>query len=155
VLASPSTPPGYNVRMPSKGKRGDFAPLPSTLGRSPKKAQDTYEETLESAERTYGGNEERAHRAAWAAVKHSFEKAGDHWEPKDERGPSDPRAAQSGPYASGPSYGGVDVLGHTKQQLLDEAERRGVHATTHMTKAAIAEALKRANDQATRKARKR
>jgi hypothetical protein len=32
--------------MPSKGKDGEFAPLPSTLERSPKKAQDTYEETL-------------------------------------------------------------------------------------------------------------
>jgi cation transport regulator ChaB len=141
--------------MPSKGKRGEFAPLPSTLERSPKKAQNTYEETLESAERTYHGDEERAHRTAWAAVKHSFEKTGDHWEPKDERGPSDPRAAQGGPHASGASYGGVDVRGHTKQELLDEAERRGVRATTHMTKAAIAQALERANDNATRKARKR
>ena len=81
--------------MPAKGKDGEFAPLPSTLERSPKKAQDTYEQTLESAEKTYDGDEERAHRAAWASVKHSFEKVGDHWEPKDHKGPSDPRAARS------------------------------------------------------------
>jgi cation transport regulator ChaB len=54
--------------------------LPSTLRRSPAKAQRTYAETLASAEQTYRGNEERAHRAAFAAVKHSFEKVGDHWE---------------------------------------------------------------------------
>jgi cation transport regulator ChaB len=146
---------GYEHRMPDKGKHGEFAPLPSTLERSLKKAQDTYEATLESAERTYGGDEERAHRAAWASVKHSFEKIGDHWEPKDQRGPSDPRAEQGGPHASGPSYGGVDIEGHTKQQLLDQAQRRGVRVTTRMRKAEIAEALERANDRATRDARER
>ena len=113
--------------MPEKGKNGEFAPLPSTLERSPKKAQDTYEKTLESAENTYDGDEERAHRAAWASVKHSFEKVGDHWEPKDHKGPSDPRAAQHGPNASGPSYGGVDVEGKTKEQLLGEARELGAH----------------------------
>ncbi|HYW53566.1 MAG TPA: ChaB family protein [Dongiaceae bacterium] len=139
--------------MPKKGNADEFAPLPSTLERSPKKAQDTYEKTLESAEKTYDGDEERAHRAAWAAVKHSFEKVGDHWEPKDHRGPSDPRAAQHGPNASGPSYGGVDVEGKTKDELLDEARNLGAHVTTHMTKAEVAGALGKANDRATRRAR--
>lgn len=68
--------------MPNKGKDGEYAPLPSTLERSPKKAQDTYEETLEHAEQEYPGDEERAHRVAWGSVKRSFEKVGDHWEPK-------------------------------------------------------------------------
>jgi cation transport regulator ChaB len=139
--------------MPSKGKDGEFAPLPSTLERSPKKAQDTYEETLEHAEQTYHGDEARAHRVAWASVKHSFEKRGDHWEPKDERGPSDPRSEQGGPNATGPSYGGVDVEGRTKQDLFDEAKRREIAVTTHMTKAEIAKALERDNDRATRDAR--
>ena len=71
--------------MPNKGSDGEYAPLPSTLARSPKKAQDTYEEALENAEREYAGDEERAHRVAWAAVKRSFEKVGDHWEPKKKR----------------------------------------------------------------------
>ena len=136
--------------MPSKGKRGEFAPLPSTLERSPQKAQDTYEDTLEQAEQTYAGDEERAHRVAWASVKHSFEKVGDHWEPKDHKGPSDPRSAEGGPNASGPSYGGVDVMGKTKDQLLDEARRLGAHATTHMTKAELATEIERANDRADR-----
>jgi cation transport regulator ChaB len=141
--------------MPKKGKHGEFAPLPSTLERSPQKAQDTYEETLESAEQTYHGDEERAHRVAWAAVKHSFEKSGDRWEPKEQRGPSDPRAEQSGPDASGPSYGGVDAEGRTKKAMLDEAGRRGVHVTTHMRKSEIAQALERANERETRNARGR
>ena len=139
--------------MPSKRQKGEFAPLPSTLKRSPKKAQDTYEDTLESAEQSYAGDEERAHRAAWASVKHSFEKVGDHWEPKEHKGPSDPRAAEGGPNASGPSYGGVDVLGKTKEQLLDEARRLGAHATTHMTKAKLATEIERANQRADRASR--
>ena len=139
--------------MPEKGTSGEFAPLPSTLERSPKKAQDTYEKTLESAEKTYGGDEERAHRAAWASVKHSFEKVGDNWEPKEHRGPSDPRAAQHGPNASGPSYGGVDVEGKTKDELLDEARKLGADVTTHMRKDEVAEAIRRANERATRHAR--
>jgi cation transport regulator ChaB len=139
--------------MPRRRGADEFAPLPSTLERSPKKARDTYEATLESAERTYAGDEERAHRVAWAAVKHSFEKHGDHWEAKDERGPSDPRAEQGGPNASGPSYGGVDIEGHTKRELLGEAKRRGVHVTTRMTKDEVARALERANDRDTASAR--
>jgi len=139
--------------MPDKGKNGEFAPLPSTLERSPKKAQDTYEKTLEHAEDEYDGDEARAHRVAWSAVKHSFEKVGDHWEPKDERGPSDPRAEQGGPDASGPSYRGVDVEGKTKDELLDEAHELGAHVTTHMKKAEVAEEIERANARADRKAR--
>jgi cation transport regulator ChaB len=139
--------------MPSKGKDGEFAPLPSTLERSPKKAQDTYEQTLESAEKTYDGDEERAHRAAWASVKHSFEKVGDHWEPKDHKGPSDPRAVEGGPDSDAPAYGGVDIEGKTKDQLLAEARELGAHATTHMTKAEVAEAIQKANKRADRSAR--
>ena len=69
--------------------------LPGTLKRSPAKAQRTYAETLDSAHEQYD-SEERAHRTAVAALKHSFEKVGDHWEPKAEKGPSDDRAAAGG-----------------------------------------------------------
>ena len=141
--------------MPDKGKTDEFAPLPSTLERSPKKAQDTYEKTLESAEKTYDGDEERAHRAAWASVKHSFEKVGDHWEPKDHKGPSDPRAAEGGPNATGASYGGVDVEGKTKDELLQEGRELGAHVTTHMRKDELATEIERANDRATRSAREK
>lgn len=140
--------------MPAKGKnKAEYGELPSTLERSPEKAQRTFEKTLESAEETYHGDESRAHRAAWAAVKHSFEKTGDHWEPKDHRGPSDEKAAQHGPDAQGASYGGVDVKGHTKDELLEMARGEGAHVTTHMTKAEIAQELEKANDRKTREKR--
>jgi len=59
--------------------------LPATLQRSPKKAQEIWSETHDSAVETYGEGE-RAHRTAFASLKHSFEKVGDHWEQKDEKG---------------------------------------------------------------------
>ena len=46
------------------------------------------QEALDNAHREYG-DEERAHRTAWAAVKRIAEKKGDHWELKDEPSPSD------------------------------------------------------------------
>ena len=67
--------------------------LPSTLQRSPRKAQATFAKTYDAAVETYDGDEGRAARTAFAAVKHAFEKVGDHWEPKDEKGPSDSQAA--------------------------------------------------------------
>ena len=65
--------------------KGDHE-IPGTLKRSPKKAQRTWEKTLESAEETYGEDSDRAFRTAYASLKHSYEKVGDHWEPKDEKG---------------------------------------------------------------------
>ena len=59
--------------------------LPGTIERSPKKVQDTYEKTLDSAHEQYD-SEERAHRTAFASVKHVAEKKGDHWELKDGPG---------------------------------------------------------------------
>src|ERR671914_2915069 len=95
--------------------------LPGTLKRSPRKAQRTYAETLDSAEEQYD-SEERAHRTAWSAVKHVAEKRGDHWELKDEPGPSDPQAEQSGRAARErprETFGGVDVEGSTKGDLYE------------------------------------
>src|SRR3954468_13509561 len=119
--------------------------LPSTLQRSPKKVQRTYAETLDSAEETYDGNEERAHRTAWSAVKHVAEKQGDHWELKDEKGPSEPQAAQGGAQARDKprrSYGGVDA-NKTKAQLLEDAREADVHGRSSMTKDELADALRK------------
>ena len=69
--------------------------LPSTLKRSRRKVRRTYEKTLDSAHEQYD-SEERAQRTAWASVKHIAEKKGDHWELKDEKGPSDAQAEKSG-----------------------------------------------------------
>jgi cation transport regulator ChaB len=128
--------------------------LPSTLKRSPKKVQDTYAKTLDSAEETYD-SEERAHRAAWSSVKHVAEKRGDHWEPKDSKGPSDPQAAKRGQAAresDAPTYGGVDAS-KPKAELYEQAKRAGVDGRSKMTKDELAKAIQRANDRATAKAR--
>jgi cation transport regulator ChaB len=119
--------------------------LPGTLKRSPAKAQRTYAKTLDSAEETYD-SEARAHQAAWSAVKHSFEKVGDHWEAKDEKGPSDPQAKQRGAAARNRpkrTHGGVDVEGNTKEQLYERARKAGVKGRSSMTKSELADAIAR------------
>ena len=117
--------------------------LPGTLERSPKKVQKTYEETLDSAHEQYD-SEERAHRTAWSAVKHVAEKRGDHWELKEEPGPSDPQAAKGGREARDrPSrtYGGVDVEGSTKEQLYERAKELDIDGRSDMSKKELAEAI--------------
>jgi cation transport regulator ChaB len=119
--------------------------LPGTIKRSPEKAQRTYAEALDSAHETYEGDEERAHRTAYSALKHSFEKVGDHWEPKDHRGPSDERAAH-GRGGGGESAGGVDVRGQTRDELYERAKRLGVKGRSKMTKTELAQAIARKQD---------
>src|SRR3954466_5866387 len=109
--------------------------LPGTLQRSPAKAQRTWSKTHDNAVDEYGEGE-RAHRTAFAAVKHSFEKVGDHWEAKDEKGPSDAQAAKSGaPARQGRSKtaGGVDANA-TKPHLMDVAKRLDIHGRSRMSK---------------------
>ena len=121
--------------------------MPGTLERSPKKAQRTWAKAHDSAVEQYGEGE-RAHRTAYSALKHSFEKVGDHWEPKKEKGPSDPHAAKSGRAArqGGKTYGGVDVLGHTKEELYERAKNLGVKGRSQMTKEQLAEAIAKKQD---------
>lgn len=76
----------------SKGKAKQ-SELPSTLQRSSAKAQRTWAKAHDSAAEEYGDGE-RAHRVAYSALKHSFEKKGDRWVAKDSKGPSDPRKKQ-------------------------------------------------------------
>lgn len=125
--------------MPAtKNAKVNTKDLPSTLKRSPAKAQRTYAKTLDSAEETYQGDEERAHRAAYASLKHSFEKVGDHWEAKAERGPSDERAAQRGRSTKGQTAGGVDVKGHTREELVERARRLGITGYSRLNKTELA-----------------
>src|SRR3954453_23152839 len=119
--------------------------LPGTIERSPKKVQDTHEKALDSAHEQYD-SEERAHRTAFAAVKHVAEKRGDHWELKDRKGPSDPQAKQGGRRARDApreTYGGVDVEGSSKQELYERAKRVGVRGRSRMTKTELAKAVAR------------
>jgi len=122
--------------------------MPGTLRRSPKKAQDTYAEAHDSAAEQYGDGE-RAHRTAFAAVKHSFEKVGDHWEPKAEKGPSDKKAA-GGRGTRASTAGGVDANA-SKDHLLDVARRLDIPGRSRMTKAELVDAIQKANKKASRK----
>ncbi|MGZ3340533.1 MAG: ChaB family protein [Reyranella sp.] len=58
---------------------------PSVRRHLPSAAQDIYREAFNHAWRTYGGeprHEEIAHRVAWAAVKHRYQKGADgDWHP--------------------------------------------------------------------------
>ena len=122
--------------------------LPATLERSPKKAQETWIKTHDSAVEEYGEGE-RAHRTAFASLKHSFEKVGDHWEPKKKRGPSDPRAALGGRAAregKGETFGGVDFYGHSRQELYERARKLGVRGRSTMSKRELAAAIDRKQD---------
>ena len=117
--------------------------LPETLKRSPKKAQETWIKAHDSAVESYGEGE-RAHRTAFSALKHSFEKVEDHWEPKKEKGPSDPRAAKGGKEArqgKGETFGGVDVYGNTRQELYERARKLGVEGASRMKKEELARAI--------------
>src|ERR687883_1136521 len=117
--------------------------LPDTLRRSPKKAQRTWIKAHDAAVEQYGEGE-RAHRTAFAAVKHTFEKVGDHWEPKDEPGPSDPRSTKSTAQKRrgvGETFGGVDYYGHTKEELYARAKEIGVEGRSKMSKAELAQAI--------------
>ena len=118
--------------------------MPSTIGRSSKKAQRTWMKAHDSAVETYGEGE-RAHRTAFSALKHSFEKKGDRWVEKDEKGPSDPQAAKSGKAArkGGETYGGVDVIGNTKKELYERARDLGVAGRSRMSKTELAKAIAR------------
>ena len=71
-----------------------MAELPKTLQRSDKHAQDIWMETLKSAIETYGGDNGRSRRVAFASLKHEYEKRGDRWVRKAHKGPSDPQAAR-------------------------------------------------------------
>jgi hypothetical protein len=127
--------------------------MPSTLQRSPKKAQDTWGKTHDSAVEEYGEGE-RAHRTAFSSLKHSFEKVGDHWEPKDEKGPSDKHAAKTGRAArkGGRTAEGVDANA-SKKHLYDVAKRLGVTGRSKMSKDELVEAIKKANARETRRSR--
>jgi cation transport regulator ChaB len=122
--------------------------LPATLKRSPAKAQRTFAETHDAAVEQYGEGE-RAHRTAFSSLKRGFEKVGDHWEPKAEKGPSDEAAETPG--RGGKSAGGVDANA-SKAHLYDVAKRLGVEGRSRMSKDELVDAIQKANERETRKA---
>jgi len=129
--------------------------LPSTLQRSDDLAGRTFAAAHDSALAGYG-DEQRANRVAWGAVKHTHEKVGDHWEPKEGggKGPSDEQSAAGGAGTDLESLGGVDAHA-SKAHLLELARRLDVPGRSSMTKDELAHALQRANDRATAEARRK
>ncbi len=140
--------------MPKTGKGGHAkeGELPSTLQRSDQKAKDTFAKAHDSAAEGYD-DEERAHRVAFAALKHTHEKVGDHWEPKEHNGPSDERA-EGGRDTDRDTAGGVDANA-SKKHLEDVARRLDVKGRSTMSKDELVEAIQKANDRKTRQAREK
>lgn len=126
--------------------------MPSTVRRSSGKAQRTWAKAHDSAVETYGEGE-RSHRTAFAALKHTHEKVGDHWERKESPGPSDEQAARSAGAREGDTAGGVDANA-SKKHLYELAKRLDVPGRSTMSKDELVEALDKANRRATDRARR-
>ncbi len=141
--------------MPKAKPSGDAKPseLPSTLKKSPAKAQRTWAKTYDSAADEYG-DAERAARTAYGSLKHSFEKVGDHWEPKESPGPSDEQsekggAGESRQYASAEGTDANASKGH----LEDVARRLKISGRSKMNKSQLVDAIKKANRRETARSR--
>jgi len=126
--------------------------LPSTLKRSSKKAQDTWVETHDSAVETYGEGR-RAHQTAYASLKYSFEKVGDHWEEKGRKGPSDKQAARGAGHKRSNTAGGVDSSA-SKQHLYDVARELDIKGRSSMNKDELVKAIQKANNRKTAQSRR-
>jgi cation transport regulator ChaB len=142
--------------MPKTSKSGTAKKdeLPSTLKRSPAKAQRTFAKAHDSALDEYG-DDRRANQVAWAAVKHSFEKVGDRWARKEggKKGPSDAQAA-GGRTTNRKTKGGVDANA-SKDHLLKLAKKLDVSGRSTMKKKQLVDAIQKANDKKTAAARKK
>ena len=138
--------------MPKAKKNGRARQdeIPSTLRRSDEKAQDTFAQAYDSAQEEYQ-EESRAARTAWAAVKHTHEKVGGHWEPKEENGPSD-ASAEKGGLNEEDTAGGVDANAST-EHLYEIAQELDVQGRSGMTKDELVAAIEKANARKTRDAR--
>jgi hypothetical protein len=140
--------------MPKTTKNGKAkeSELPSTLKRSGDKAKRTFAKAHDSAADSYGEGR-RANQTAFAALKHTHEKVGDHWEPKEggRKGPSDEQAA-GGRDTNKKTKGGVDANA-TKEHLLKVAKKLDISGRTSMKKKELVDAIQKANGKATAKAR--
>ncbi|NYI03988.1 ChaB family protein [Allostreptomyces psammosilenae] len=129
--------------------------LPSTIQRSDSKAQRTWIKAHDSAVQEYGEGR-RAHQTAFAALKHTHEKVGDHWERKagGRKGPSDERAAKPRQQRGPSTAGGVDASA-PKQHLYDLAKRLEIPGRSSMDKGELVEAIQKASNRRTAKARQK
>jgi cation transport regulator ChaB len=127
--------------------------LPSTLRRSPARAREIWSKAHDAAVESYGEGE-RAHRTAFSALKHEYEKVGDRWWPKEQRGPSDAQAAKDTPRSrrSGRTAGGVDANA-SKEHLYRVARKLDISGRSRMTKRQLVDAIQKENDRRSRRAR--
>ncbi|WP_101946490.1 ChaB family protein [Mycobacterium sp. 3519A] len=135
--------------MPKTSKSGAAkkSELPSTLQKSSAKAQRTFAKAHDAAAKEYGEGE-RAHRVAYSALKHSFEKVGDHWEPKSQKGPSDSRARSGGRNPKGETAEGVNANA-SKKHLVEVARKLDISGRSTMSKEELVSAIKKANRRTT------
>jgi cation transport regulator ChaB len=114
--------------------------MPSTIRRSDKRAQEIFVKTHDSAVEIYGEGE-RAHRTAYAALKHEYRKSGDRWVPKGHRGPSDPQAAGNRD-THRMTAGGYDVGPRaTVTELREEARELNIPGRSKMSKDELKRAI--------------
>ncbi|WP_028048094.1 ChaB family protein [Cellulomonas sp. URHD0024] len=138
--------------MPKTTRSGSAkqSELPGTLQRSDEKAQRTYAHAYDAAIEQYDGDEEAAHRVAFAALKHTHEKVGDSWRPKERNGPSDQRS-QEGYGSTAPTAGGVDANA-SKAHLYDVAKELDIAGRSTMSKSELVDAIEKENDRRSRRA---
>lgn len=131
--------------------------MPATLRRSPEEAQETWVKAHDSAVETYGEGE-RAHRTAFSALKHKFEKMGDRWRRKQggRKGPSDAQAAKGVREARerpAETAEGVDANA-SRRHLYEVAKQLSIPGRSSMNKAQLVEAIMKENRRRTARARK-
>jgi len=98
----------------------DVTEIPSTILRSDRHAQHIWKKAHDSAVHTYGEGQ-RAHRVAFAALKHEYAKQGDHWVNKGWKGPSDPQAAQG--YHDRPKPTAAGKIAATETEAKQKAKQ--------------------------------
>src|SRR5699024_12132987 len=120
-----------------------------TLRRSDEKAQRTFAKAYDSAMDEYN-DEERAHRVAYDALKHTHEKVGDRWQAKEgSSGPSDAQSA-GGQDTNRPTAGGVDATA-SKEHLYEQAQKLHIKGRSEMNKDELAEAWQQESNRRTSK----
>lgn len=130
--------------MPKTTKSGKpkNSELPETIQRSGAKARETFAKAHDSALEQYD-DEERAHRVAYDALKHTHEKVGDRWQKKAKPGPSD-RQAEGGRNTTRKTAGGVDANA-SKEHLYELAQKLDVSGRSTMSKSELVKALQKAS----------
>lgn len=123
--------------------------LPSTLKKSSQKAQRTFAKAYDSAMDEYD-DEERAHRVAYAALKHTHEKVGDRWQAKKQAGPSDSSSESGSSAADSETAGGVNARA-SKAHLYKQAQKLDIKGRSSMTKAELVDALDKESQRQSKK----